>query len=40
MWPAEEWAIRNASIARRKPWGQQTEQKNLWDYNIKIVPDE
>jgi len=40
MWSAEEWAIRNAPIARHKPWGQQTEQKIPWDYNIKIVPDE
>jgi len=40
MWSAEEWAIRNAPIARHEPWGQQTEQKNPWDYNIKIVPDE
>ena len=40
MWYAEEWAIRNATIARHKPWGQQNEQKNPWDYNIKIVPDE
>jgi len=40
MSSAEEWAMRNAPIARHKPWGQQTEQKNLWDYHIKIVPDE
>jgi len=40
MWSAEEWAIRNAPIAPHEPWGQQTEQNNLWDYNIKIVPDE
>jgi len=40
MWSAEEWAIRNARIARHEPWGQQTEQRNPWDYNIKIVPDE
>jgi len=40
MWSAEEWAIRNTPIARQEPWGQQTEQKNPWDYNIKIVPDE
>jgi len=40
MWSAEEWAIRNAPIARHEPLGQQTEQKNPWDYNIKIIPDE
>jgi len=40
MWSAEEWAIRNSRIARHEPWGQQTEQKNPWHYNIKIVPDE
>jgi len=40
MWSAEEWAIRNAPIARHELWGQQTAQNNPWDYNIKIVPDE
>jgi len=40
MWSAEEWAIRNAPIAHHEPCGQQTEQNNPWDYNIKIVPDE
>jgi len=40
MWSAEEWAIRNAPIARYKPWGKQTEQKNPWNYNIKVIPDE
>jgi len=40
MWSAEEWAIRNAPIAYHKPWGQQTEQNNPLDCNIKIVPDE
>jgi len=40
MWAAEEWAIRNAPIARDLPWGQQSEQKNPWNYNIKIIPDE
>jgi len=40
MWSAEEWAIRNAPIDRHEPWGQQTEQKNPCDYNIKIVRDE
>jgi len=40
MWLVEEWAIRGAPIARHEPWGQQTEQNNPWDYNIKIVPDE
>jgi len=40
MWSAEEWAIRNFPIARHEPWDQQTKQKNLWDYNIKIIPDE
>jgi len=40
MWYAEEWAIRNAPIARHEPWGQQPAQNNPWDYNIKIVPDE
>jgi len=39
MWSAEEWAIRNAPIARHEPWGQQTEQKNPCDYNIDIVLD-
>jgi len=39
MWSAEEWAIRNASMARHEPWGQRTEQNNPWDYNIKIVPE-
>jgi len=39
MWSAEEWAIRNAPIARHEPWGQQTEQKYPWNYNIKIIPD-
>jgi hypothetical protein len=40
MWTAEEWAIRNAPIARHTPWNQQAEQNNPWDYNIKIVPDQ
>jgi len=40
MWSAEEWAIRNAPIARHEPWGPPNEQKNPWDYNIKIIPDE
>jgi len=40
MWSTEEWAIRNATIAPHEPWGEQTEEKNPWDYNIKIVPDE
>ena len=40
MWYAEEWAIRNVPIARHEPWGQQNEQKNPWDYNIKIIPDD
>jgi len=40
MWSAEEWAIRNAPIARHEPWCQQPERKIPWDYNIKIVPDE
>jgi len=40
MWSAEEWAIRNTPIARHQPWVQQTEQKNPWYYNIKIVADE
>jgi len=39
MWYVAEWSIRNAPISRPEPWGQ-TEQKNPWDYNIKIVPDE
>jgi len=40
MCTAEDWAIRNAPIACHNPWGQQTEQSNPWDYNIKIIPDE
>jgi len=28
MWSAEELAIRNASISRHEPWGQQTKQNN------------
>jgi len=40
MWSAEEYATRNPPIACHEPWGQQTEQKNPWDYNIKIIPDE
>ena len=40
MWSVEEWAIRMAPIPRHEPWGQQTEQKNPWDYNIKIILDE
>jgi len=40
MWTAEEWAIRNALIARHNPWDQQTEGNNPWDYNIKILPEE
>jgi len=40
MWSAEEWAIRNAPIARHDQWDQQPERNNPWDYNIKIVQDE
>jgi len=40
MWSAEEWAIRNAPIARHEPWGQQRAQNNSWNYPIKIVPEE
>jgi len=39
MKSAEEWAIRKAPIARHEPWQQQIEQKNPWDFKIKIVPD-
>jgi len=39
MWSAEEWAIRNAPIARHEQWGQQPTQDNPWDYKIMIVPD-
>jgi len=28
MWTAEEWAIRNAPIARHDPWNQQAEENN------------
>jgi len=40
VWSVEEWAIRNAPIARHEPWDKQLAQNNPWDYNIKIVPDE
>jgi len=40
MWSVEEWAIRNAPIARKDPWGRQSVQNNPRDYNLKIVPDE
>jgi len=40
MWFPEEWAIRNAPIARHEPWGQAPASNNPWYYNIKILPDE
>jgi len=40
MWFVEEWPIRNAPIAHHEPWGQKNRQNNLWDYNIKIIPNE
>ena len=36
----EEWAFKNAAIACQEPRVQQSEQKNPWDYNTKILPDE
>jgi len=37
MWSVEECAIRNAPIAHNELWGQLTETKNQWNYNIKIL---
>jgi len=34
---AEEWAVRNASIACHDLWDPQPKQKSPWVYNIKIV---
>jgi len=39
MSTVEEWAILHAPIACHDPLDQQPKQNNLWDYNIKIVPD-
>jgi len=40
MWSVEEWAVRNAPIARHDPWDQEPKQNNPWDCNIKILPNE
>jgi len=39
MWTAEEWTIKNAPNVCYDAWYQQPEQNNLWDYNIKIIPE-
>jgi len=33
-------AYQKRSHSSHQPWGQQTEEKNPWDYNFKVVPDE